>query len=55
MAVKILAGIIAVVLLVGYLTVAVIKLKDIPLAVVTLLGIGMMAWDLWDSMKKQED
>lgn len=55
MAVKILAGIIAVVLLVGYLTVAVIKLKDIPLAVVTLLGIGMMAWDLWDSIKKQED
>ncbi|MDH3288465.1 MAG: hypothetical protein OEP48_12185 [Betaproteobacteria bacterium] len=55
MAVKILSGIIALVLLIGYLTVAVLKLKDMPLAVVTLIGIGMMAWDLWDSLKTKED
>lgn len=55
MGVKILSGIVAVALFVAFLGVAVIKLKDIPLAVVTLFGIGMMAWDLWDSIKKQKD
>lgn len=55
MAVKILSGIIALVLLIGYLAVAVIKLKDMALAGVTLFGIGMMAWDLWDSLKQKED
>ena len=55
MAVKILCGIVAVILLIAFLGVAVIKLKDIPLTIVTLIGVGMMAWDLWDSMKKQED
>lgn len=55
MAIKILAGIIAVVLMVGYLAVPVMKLKEIPLAIVGLIAIGMMAWDLWDSLKQKDD
>lgn len=55
MAVKILCGIVAVVLMVGYMAVAVIKLKEIPLAIVGLIAIGMMAWDLWDSLKRKDD
>lgn len=55
MAVKILYGILAIVLMVGYLGIAVIKLKEISLAVVGLISIGMMAWDMWDDLKKKED
>jgi hypothetical protein len=54
MAVKILCGIVALVLLIAFTGVAVVKLKDIPLTIVTLIGIGMMAWDLWDSIKKED-
>jgi len=55
MAVKILSGIIAAVLLVGYLAVPVIKLQEIPLAIVGMISVVMMAWDLWDSLKEKED
>lgn len=55
MAIKILSGIIAVVLLVGYLAVPVIKLQEISLAIVGLISILMMAWDLWDSLKQKDD
>ena len=55
MGVKILSGIIAAVLLVGYLAIPVIKLQEMPLAVVGLISIVMMAWDLWDSFKAKDD
>ncbi len=53
MVVKIVCGIIASVLLLAFTAVAVIKLQDIPLTIVTLAGLGMMAWDLWDSIVKE--
>jgi len=54
MAVKILSGLIAAILLVGYLAVPVIKLQEIPLAIVGMISVVMMAWDLWDSLKKDD-
>jgi hypothetical protein len=54
MAVKIFCGIIAMVLMIGYNAVAVIKLQETPLLIVVLIGIGMMAWDLWDSIKTED-
>lgn len=55
MAVKILCGIVAVVLMVSYMAIAVIKLQEIPLAIVGLISIGMMAWDMWDDMKRKDE
>jgi hypothetical protein len=55
MVVKILCGIVAVALMVSYIGVPVIKLKEIPLAIVGLICIVMMLWDLWDSLKEPED
>ena len=55
MLVKILSGLIAAVLLVGYLAVPVIKLKEISLAIVGMISVVMMAWDLWDSMRQKDD
>ena len=55
MSIKILSGIIAVVLLVAYLAVPVMKLQEVPLAIVGMISIVMMAWDLWDSLRKKDD
>jgi len=55
MALKIFAGIVGVVLLLVYIAPVVLKLKDVPLAVVALLGVGMMLVDLWQSLKSKED
>lgn len=55
MALKIFAGIVGVVLLLVYIAPVVLKLKDIPLACVALLGVGMMLVDLWQSLKSKED
>jgi hypothetical protein len=54
MPVKILSAIIAAVLLAGYMTVPVLKLQEIPLAIVGLISIVMMAWDVWDSLKQDD-
>ena len=55
MALKIFAGIVGVVLLFMYIAPVVVKLKDVPLWCVALLGVGMMLVDLWQSLKSKED
>ena len=55
MALKIFAGIVGVVLLLVYIAPVVVKLKDIPLWCVALLGVGMMLVDLWQSLRSKED
>ena len=54
MTVKIISGIIGATLLIAYLAVPVIRLQEIPLAVVGMISVVMMAWDLWDSLKKDD-
>jgi hypothetical protein len=55
MALKIFAGLVGVVLLLIYVAPVVLKLKDIPLWCVAVLGIGMMLVDLWQSLQSKED
>lgn len=55
MALKIFAGLVGVVLLLIYIAPVVVKLKDIPLWCVAVLGVGMMLVDLWQSLKSKED
>ena len=55
MAFKIFSGIVAVVLLVGFTMPYVLKMKDIALTIVILIGVGMMAVDLWQSLRSKED
>ncbi len=52
---KIFAGIVAVVLFAGFVTPYVLKLKDVALAIVIVIGIAMMGVDLWQSFKSKED
>jgi len=52
---KIFAGVVAVLLLVSFVVPYVLKMKDIALAVVIMIGVSMMAVDLWQSLKSKED
>ena len=55
MGIKIVAGLVAVALMLGYLLPPVFKLKDFELGVVILLGLGMMLIDLWQSLQSKDD
>ena len=55
MPIKIFAGIVAIALMVAYLSPVVFKLKDIALGVVILIGIAMMLIDLRQSLKSEDD
>jgi hypothetical protein len=54
MALKIAAGLVAVILMLGYLLPPVFKLKDFALGVVIIVGLSMMALDLWQSLKSKD-
>ena len=55
MALKLFAGLVGVVLLLIYIAPVVVKLKDIPLWCVAVLGVGMMLVDLLQSLRSKED
>jgi hypothetical protein len=55
MAFRIFSGIVAIVLFVAFVAPVAIKLKEISLGVVILIGIGLMLWDLWESLREKED
>jgi len=52
---KIFAGIVAVVLFAGFVTPYVLKMKDIALGIVVLIGFAMMARDLWDTFHEKDE
>jgi hypothetical protein len=52
---KMLAGVVAVVLMAGFLLPPVIKLKDVGLGIVICVGFTMMLVDLLHSLKSNEE
>jgi ABC-type branched-subunit amino acid transport system permease subunit len=52
---KILGGILAAALLIIFIGPVVLKLKDVALSIVVLIGLGMMLVDLWQSLRSRED
>lgn len=55
MAFKILAGIVAAALLIAFLLPYALKMQDIALGVVIVVGLAMMARDLWESLQEKDD
>lgn len=55
MLLKLIAGIIGAVLLLAYVAPVTLRLKEISLWVVVVLGVGMMLVDLWESLRAQDD
>jgi hypothetical protein len=52
---KIIAGIVAAILMIAYMAPVVWRLKDIALWVVASAGVAMMLVDLWESLRSRED
>ena len=52
---KIVAGIIAAALMLIYMAPVVLRLKDVALWAVALIGIAMMLVDLWQSLQSKDD
>lgn len=52
---KIVAGVVALILMLGYLLPPVFKLKDVALGVIICIGIAMMLVDLVQSLKAKDD
>lgn len=49
------AGLVAIILMLGYLLPPVFKLKEIDLAIAIVGGLVLMLIDLWQSLKSKED
>ena len=52
---KLLAGAVALILMLGYLLPPVFKLREIDLAIAITAGVALMLVDLWQSIKSKED
>lgn len=55
MGVKIFSAIVAIVLMLGFLSPMVFKLKEVALGCVILAGIAMMLIDLWQTLRAKDD
>lgn len=55
MTLKIIAGVVALALVLAYLAPPVLKLKDPALAVVIAVGIVLIVIDLWQSLQSKDD
>jgi hypothetical protein len=55
MAVKIFSAAVAMILVLAFLVPVIVKMKEIDLAAVLLVGIVMMLIDLWQSLQSKED
>ena len=55
MPVKIVAAIVAVMLMGAYLLAPVYKLKEVDLGIAIILGLILMLVDLWQSLKSKDD
>ena len=52
---KIVAGIVAALLLLAYMAPVVLRLQDVALWIVSLIGVVMMLVDLWESLRSKDD
>ncbi len=55
MPVKLFSAVVAIALVLSFVGAIVFKLKEVSLAVVALIGIGMMLVDLWQSLRKGDE
>lgn len=55
MAFKIVTSIVAAALLILFVAPVVVKLKDVALSVVVLIGLVLMIADLWPSLRSKDD
>ena len=54
MIVKAISGIIAMVLMIGFVVAPALKLKDVALVIVIAIGVVLMLLDLWQSLHERD-
>jgi hypothetical protein len=54
MRLKLVFGVIAMLLMLGFVGAIVIKLKEISLTIMVLIGVAMMVYDFWESLKEKD-
>ena len=54
MPVKLIFGVIAGLLVLAFLGVIVVKLEEASLTLIVLIAVGMMAYDLWESLREKD-
>jgi len=52
---KILAGVVAALLLLLFIAPVVVKLKEVALTLVALVGVVMMLADIWQALRSKDD
>jgi len=52
---KFVAGILSAALLIVFVGPVVVKLKDVALSAVVAIGLGMMLYDLWQSLREKDE
>ena len=52
---KVLGSILAAALLIIFIGPVVVKLKDVALSIVVLIGVTMMVVDIWHSLQSKDD
>ncbi|MEO8143323.1 MAG: hypothetical protein ABI654_03840 [Betaproteobacteria bacterium] len=52
---KIFSGVVGAILLVLFIGPVVVKLKDVALTIVALIGIVMMVIDVWQTLRSEDD
>lgn len=52
---KVVAGVVAIALMLAFLAPPVWKLKELELGLVVLIGIALMLIDLWQSLRSKDD
>lgn len=55
MAFRILASVVASLMVLAFLLPYVIKMKDFELGAVIMIGLAMMARDIWDTLREKDD
>jgi hypothetical protein len=55
MKIKIVTSILSGAMLILFISPVVVKLKDVALSAVVLIGLAMMLTDLWQSLKSKDD
>jgi len=55
MFIRIATGLVAMLLALAFYSIPIIKLKDIPLIIVVLIGVAMMVYEFWEEVRKGND
>lgn len=55
MAFRIFSALVAIALMLAFLAPVVFKLKEVSLGAVILLGVALMLWDVWETLREKDD